>query len=415
MDMFYSATEGIVKHRRRYHFHEAMLRINEHMHKTWKKQMEEKPLQSGISSWIMNLPFDTKAKEWLAAEERYKKEVQMKHILPDVADKFFLDREGEEKGANILCFDEIQTVDVFAIVALSGILSRLLSSGTIIVATSNRAPKDLNEANMVPEFFQNLLSNLEEHCEKVLVGSEIDYRRFIAQRSENRVNYLWPIERETINKFEKKWQDATGRFGGKVISNTISVMFGRTLEVPESCEGVARFTFDYLCGRPLGAADYIAVAENYHTVFISDIPMMSMRIRDKARRFITLIDELYNHHSCLCCLASSSIDELFQGTEEGTLFDLESFQFETEAEGSKLRRDVLAEGNVGSGGTPVGITSILSGQEELFTFQRAVSRLIEMQTQLYLDGVSNVHPYFQTQHKKFQKNRDNLLSESSSV
>lgn len=88
-----------------------MLRINEHMHKTWKKQMEEKPLQSGISSWIMNLPFDTKAKEWLAAEERYKKEVQMKHILPDVADKFFLDREGEEKGANILCFDEIQVKD----------------------------------------------------------------------------------------------------------------------------------------------------------------------------------------------------------------------------------------------------------------------------------------------------------------
>ncbi|MCI11381.1 AFG1-family ATPase, partial [Trifolium medium] len=74
MDMFYSATEGIVKHRRRYHFHEAMLRINEHMHKIWKKQMEEKPLQSGIAGWIMNLPFDTKAKEWLAAEERYKQE-----------------------------------------------------------------------------------------------------------------------------------------------------------------------------------------------------------------------------------------------------------------------------------------------------------------------------------------------------
>ncbi|CAI8605937.1 unnamed protein product [Vicia faba] len=415
MDMFYSATEGIVKHRRRYHFHEAMLRINEHMHKIWKKQMEEKPLQSGIAGWIMNLPFDTKAKEWLAAEEKYKQEVQMKNILPAVADKFFLDRDGDKKGASILCFDEIQTVDVFAIVALSGILSRLLSSGTIIVATSNRAPKDLNEAGMVPEIFQTLVSKLEEHCDKVLVGSEIDYRRFIAQRSVNRENYLWPIEREAINEFEKKWLNATGRFGGKIISTTISVMFGRTLEVPESCEGVARFTFDYLCGRPLGAADYIAVADNYHTVFISDIPVMSMRIRDKARRFITLIDELYNHHSCLCCLASSSIDELFQGTEEGTLFDLESFQFETEAEGSKLRRDVLAEGNVGSGGTPVGITSILSGQEEMFTFQRAVSRLIEMQTPLYLDGVSDFHPYFQRHHEKNQINCDSLLSESSSI
>ncbi|XP_020230300.1 putative ATPase N2B isoform X2 [Cajanus cajan] len=403
MDMFYSATEGIVKYRRRYHFHEAMLRINEHMHKIWKNQTEEKPLQSTIAGWIRSLPFDTKAKEWLAAEERYKQEIQMKNILPAVADKFFLDGEENEKGASILCFDEIQTVDVFAIVALSGILSRLLSSGTIIVATSNRAPKDLNEAGMQKEIFQNLVSKLEEHCEKVLVGSEIDYRRFIAQKSENKVQYFSPIETEAINEFEKKWHDVTGRLGGRIISHTISVMFGRTLEVPESCGGVSRFTFDYLCGRPLGAADYIAVAENFHTVFISDIPVMSMRIRDKARRFITLIDELYNHHCCLCCLASTSIDELFQGTEEGTLFDLESFQFETETEGGKLRRNVLAEGRVGSGGAPSGITSILSGQEEMFAFHRAVSRLIEMQTPLYLDGVSNFHPYFQRQHEKLQQ------------
>lgn len=64
---------------------------------------------------------------------------------------------------------------------------RLLSSGTIIVATSNRAPKDLNEAGMQKEIFQKLVSKLEEHCEKVLIGSEIDYRRFIAQKSENQV------------------------------------------------------------------------------------------------------------------------------------------------------------------------------------------------------------------------------------
>ncbi|KAK7293789.1 hypothetical protein RJT34_16663 [Clitoria ternatea] len=403
MDMFYSATEGIVKHRRRYHFHEAMLRINEHMHKIWKNQMEEKSLQSTISGWIMNLPFDIKAKEWLAAEERYKQEVQMKNILPAVANTFFLDQEEDEKGASVLCFDEIQTVDVFAIVTLSGILSRLLSSGTIIVATSNRAPKDLNEAGMQREIFQKLVSKLEEHCDKVLVGSEIDYRRFIAQRSGNQVHYFWPIEKEAINEFEKKWHDVTSRSGGRIISATISVMFGRTLEVPESCEGVARFTFEYLCGRPLGAADYIAIAENFHTVFVANIPVMSMRIRDQARRFITLIDELYNHHCFLCCLASSSIDELFQGTEDGTLFDLESFQFETETEGGKLRRNVLAEGRVGSGGAPTGITSILSGQEEMFAFHRAVSRLIEMQTPLYLEGVSDFHPYFLGQHKKYQK------------
>ncbi|KAL5850310.1 hypothetical protein ACOSQ4_008323 [Xanthoceras sorbifolium] len=399
MDMFYGATEGIVKHRRRLHFHEAMLKINEHMHRLWKNQVEEKSLQSNVSSWIMNLPFDMKVKEWLAAEERYKQEVQMKNILPAVADKFLVDQQADNRGASILCFDEIQTVDVFAIVALSGILSRLLSTGTVLVATSNRAPNDLNQDGMQREIFQKLVVKLGEHCELLQVGSEIDYRRLIAQSSIDRVQYFWPLDSNALNEFETMWCQITNQLGGQITSETIPVMFGRTLEVPQSCGGVARFTFEYLCGRPVGAADYIAVAQNYHTVFISNIPVMSMRIRDKARRFITLVDELYNHHCCLFCSAASSIDDLFQGTEEGTLFDLESFQFETEMEGTKLRRDVLAEGSVSSGGRPSGIVSMLSGQEEMFAFRRAVSRLIEMQTPLYLEGVEYLHPYFQSDSK----------------
>ncbi|XP_050216211.1 uncharacterized protein LOC126667283 [Mercurialis annua] len=399
MDMFYAATEGIVKHRRRYHFHEAMLTINERMHKIWKNQVEEQSFRPSASSWIMSLPFDSKVKEWLAAEEKYKREVQMKNILPAVADKFLVDRQAGQKGASILCFDEIQTVDVFAIVALSGILSRLLTNGTVIVATSNRAPDELNQDGMQREIFLKFVSKLEDHCEIVLIGSEIDYRRFIAQKSKTRVHYYWPLESTAVKEFEKMWYHVTDQIGQEITSAAIPVMFGRKLEVPESCNGVAKFGFEHLCGQPLGAADYIAVAKNYHTVFISEIPMMNMEIRDKARRFITLIDELYNHHCCLYCSAASSIDDLFQGTEEGKLFDLESFQFETEIEGGKLRRDVLAEGSVSSGGAPTGIVSMLSGQEEMFAFRRAVSRLIEMQTPLYLEGVKLLHPYYQSDHQ----------------
>ncbi|XP_061966342.1 uncharacterized protein LOC133690147 [Populus nigra] len=406
MDMFYSATEGMVKHRIRFHFHEAMLNINARMHKIWKNQVEGKSLQSNISSWITNLPFDMKVKEWLVAEERYKQDVQMKNILLAVADEFLMDQQADERGASILCFDEIQTVDVFAIVALSGILSRLLTTGTVLVATSNRAPRELNQDGMQRDIFQKLVSKLEEHCEIILIGSEIDYRRFIAQRSNDQVNYFWPLESSALKEFEKMWCQVTNQLGGQITSETIPVMFGRVLDVPESCNGVAKFTFEYLCGRMVGAADYIALAKNYHTVFISDIPLMSMENRDKARRFITLIDELYNHHCCLFCFAASSIDDLFQGTEEGTPFDLESFQFETETEGGKLRTNVLAKGNVGSGGVPSGIVSMLSGQEEMFAFRRAASRLIEMQTPLYLEGVRSLHPHFQKQHQGF----GNILS-----
>nr|XP_043635536.1 AFG1-like ATPase [Erigeron canadensis] len=410
MDMFYNSTKGIVTHRRRFHFHEAMLDINERMHKVWKNQVHEKSMQSNIANWIMSLPFDTKVKEWVAAEESYKEEMQMNNILPVVADKFLVDQRNDKRGASILCFDEIQTVDVFAIVALSGIISRLLSTGTVLVATSNRAPSDLNQDGMQWEFFLKLLAKLEDHCGTLLIGSETDYRRLISQRSINRVTYFYPLNSVATKKFETVWEETIQNFGGQVISETISVMFGRKLEVRESCNGVAKFTFEYLCGRPVGAADYIAVAKNYHTVFISDIPMMSMRIRDKARRFIILIDELYNYHCSLYCSAASSIDELFQGTEEGTLFDIESFQFETETEGSKLRRDVLAEGNTGSGGATAAIISMLSGKEEMFAFRRAVSRLIEMQTPFYQERVRLYHPLFQAGGKVVESNNtSNML------
>ncbi|XP_073042531.1 uncharacterized protein [Primulina eburnea] len=399
MDMFYGATEGIVQHRKRFHFHEAMLQVHDLMHKVWKSQETEKSIQSSISQWVINLPFETKIKEWLVEEERYKQEMMMKNILPAVADKFLVNGRGHQGGASVLCFDEIQTVDVFAIVALSGILSRLLSTGTVLVATSNRAPRDLNQDGMQRDIFMEFVTRLEEHCENVVIGSDIDYRRQIGQRSIDQAHYFWPLNNIKKSDYEHTWSMITGRLGGKVVSQTLPVMFGRTLEVPESCNGVARFSFEFLCGRPVGAADYIAIAKMYHTVFISDIPVMSMRIRDKARRFITLVDELYNHHCCLYCSVATSIEGLFQGTEEGTLFDLESFQFETETEGSKLRRDVLAEGGVSSGGAPSGITSLLSGQEEMFAFRRAVSRLIEMQTTLYLEEVRYFHPCFQGRQK----------------
>ncbi|KAJ9555024.1 hypothetical protein OSB04_009638 [Centaurea solstitialis] len=244
MDMFYSSTKGI-----------AMLDINERMHNVWKNQVHEKSMQSSLANWIMNLPFDTKVKEWVAAEESYKEEMQLKNILPAVADKFLVDQRSDRRGASILCFDEIQTVDVFAIVALSGIISRLLSTGTVLVATSNRAPSDLNQDGMQWEIFLKLLAKLEDHCETVLIGSETDYRRLISQRSINRVTYFYPLNAIAIRKFENMWDDIIGNFGGLVKSETISVMFGRTLEVPESCNGVAKFTFEYLCGRPVQFLD----------------------------------------------------------------------------------------------------------------------------------------------------------------
>ncbi|CAL4937134.1 unnamed protein product [Urochloa decumbens] len=382
MDMFYGATEGVIKHRRRFHFHEAMLEIHDHMHDVWKRRDDDKSVQSSSFSWISSLPFDAKIKEWLIGEEKYKQETQQKHILLAVADKFLVDRQVNKTGASILCFDEIQTIDVFAVVALSGILSRLLSTGTVLVATSNKAPEDLNQDGMQRDIFLELLSKLDENCNKILVGTEKDYRRLIPTEGSTQIHYFCPVTPDTRSMCEAMWHDVTNQTGGNIISVTIPVMFGRSIEIPQSCNGVARFDFEYLCGRP-------------------------------ARRFITLIDELYNHHCRLVCLAASPIDDLFQGTEEGPLFDLESFQFETDAEGTKLRRDVLAEGNVGLRPSTSGLVAILSGQEEMFAFRRAISRLIEMQTPLYLERVQHAHPSFQLQAPGVGSNNRTCVSQSA--
>ncbi|XP_057824621.2 uncharacterized protein C115.02c isoform X3 [Cryptomeria japonica] len=347
MDMFYNATKGVVRHRYRLHFHAAMLDVHARMHKIWQSQKYEQNLQARFSGWIANLPFEGTVKEWLSVQDKYEQELHLDNILSTAADSLLnIGEDSNMEGASVLCFDEIQAVDVFTVVALSGIISRLLNRGIILVATSNRAPEDLNQDGMQKEIFVKFIRELKRHCQNVLVGFETDYRRILADTNFIKGQFFWPLNSQSHFKFEKCWQDLTSQVGGPIISTTISVMFGRLFEIPESCNGLARFTFDQLCACPVGAADYIAIAQNFHTVFIANIPTMSMKISDKARRFITLVDELYNHHCRLICTATSSIDDLFLGTDEGMLFDLESFQFETEMEGTKLRRDVLSSGDV---------------------------------------------------------------------
>lgn len=166
-------------------------------------------------------------------------------------------------------------------------------------------------------------------------------------------------------------------------------MFGRRLQVQRAVGGVAWFTFEELCAVPLGAADYMALSQAYHTVFLQAVPALSMQVRDQARRFITLVDELYNHRTRLVCSAATQPDLLFAGAEsDEPIFDLESLQFESAVEGSRLRRDLMVDGGV----APVAVSAAeaaaaaqrLGGVEERFAFARAVSRIYEMQSPLYL-------------------------------
>ncbi|GAB4817182.1 hypothetical protein N2152v2_004228 [Parachlorella kessleri] len=320
--------------------------------------------------------------------------------------------EGEESRpdagriAALLCFDEVQSDDVFNIVALKGLMEALMDEGCVVVATSNRAPWELNRRGLHEDIFNHYIERLLASCDIVQLDAEQDYRRLLGRQALlppplagstpngsgqqwKQRSYFYPLGPGSDHALRREWESQGPADDGS--SGPLRVMFGRQLEVRRRRGRAAWFQFEELCGQPLGAADYIAISQQFHTVFVEGVPAMSMKLRDRARRFITLVDELYNHRVRLVCSAEVPPDELFTGAHnEEPIIDMESLQFETAVEGSRLRRNLMADGGVAPvAATPqaaLATAQALGGAEERFAFARAVSRLWEMQSPLYLSS-----------------------------
>ncbi len=285
-----------------------------------------------------------------------------------------LNKTRSKKNAALLCFDEMQTTDPYNVAALKALTEAALEDGGSIVATSNRAPKELSPHGLHEAMFEHFIERLERGCDVVELSSPEDYRRRVVAATKKENYYFWPLNANSAKQLESAWKSLPGEEITKSIE--IPVMFGRTLTVRKHRstisssskeEEAAWFDFDELCGHrpPRGPSDYIALASRFKTIFITNVPAMSMRVRDKARRFITLIDEVYNQRGRVVCTAAVELDELFTGkdTNEEPLVDLEGLQFEV--------GPVVA--------TPQRLAA-LGGEEERFAFARAVSRLYEMNT-----------------------------------
>ena len=341
-------------------------------------------------------------------------------VLRRAARDMLGDATSRDGGFAVLCFDEFHVADAFTAVALKGVLEELLALGAVVVATSNRPVDalDASGAGASPDVFAAFAATLRDRVKEVEVRGETDHRRFEFERLEREgvegtndsPSYFYPsADAAARARFEAKrraW--FTGESSASNTSNassaTLPVAFGRRLVVPRvsPCGGAAHFTFEELCDRPLGTADYCALTNAFETVFVEDVPRMSRATRDVARRFITLVDEAYNRNTTLACLAECHVDALFSGKRDGVDgsldgasdggdgggLDLESLQFETEAEHAGLRRNVRARGGV----APIAGTARemrlaklrLSGLEERFAFSRATSRVLEMQTPKYV-------------------------------
>lgn len=216
--------------------------------------------------------------------------------------------------AALLCFDEFQVHDIADAMILGRLFEALFARGTVIVATSNTAPDDLFKGRPGRDAFLPFIALIKKHVAVLHLQSAQDYRR---GRIQGLPTWHSPLGGRAERALDAAFKELTGRPHGA--PEEISVM-GRRVEIPQAVGGVARADFEALCGKPLGPADYLAVATHYHTLVLDGIPRLGPDNFDKARRFITLIDTLYEHRCKLVASAEAEPDRLYEQGENAAMF-----------------------------------------------------------------------------------------------
>ena len=296
MDMFFDAVP--IQRKRRAHFHAFMADVHERIYKHRQK------LKNG--------------------------ETKQADPIPPVAAELF----GE---ARLLCFDEFTVTDIADAMILARLFGELFAKGCVLVATSNVEPDNLYRDGLNRGLFLPFIDLLKANAEVVSLDTETDYR---LQKTDGTPVWLSPLGPEAEAAMDRAWYRETG---GAPASAAEIGRKGRMIRVPAAAGRSARFTFADLCAQPLGAADYLAILAHYSTIFLDHVPHLGPHMRNETKRFIILVDALYDR-------------------------------------GARLFASAVAE--------PQDLLTARKGTEG-FEFDRTVSRLIEMQSEEY----AAAHPF----------------------
>ncbi len=274
-------------------------------------------------SMLMNLFFETaplKAKERVhfhAFMRDIHAEIHRRRQMPmyeDEGDPIPGMADGIADNTTLLCLDELEVRDIADAMIVGRLFQKLFERGVVVVATSNRHPDDLYKHGLQRERFLPFIAIIKEKLDILALEAAQDYR---LGRLAGQTVYHMPLGPAADAALDAAWARLTDDAAPEPDSVQVP---GRKIPVPAAAHEVARFRFADLCEQPLGPSDYLAIAAQFSTLILKDIPQMNEDKKDSARRFVTLIDALYEHRTALVCSAAVPPTELYVGREGGFEF-----------------------------------------------------------------------------------------------
>jgi cell division protein ZapE len=237
-----------------------------------------------------------------------------KQAHPEIDDPIAPLADSIAAEVTLLCFDEFQVNDIADAMILGRLFQALFERGVIVVATSNTRPDELFKGQPGRDAFLPFIALLKRHLDVLAIEHGRDFRR---ARLRGIRTWHVPADARARRALDRAFAELTG--GVEPRPRTLVVM-GHRVTVPAAADGVARFSFRELCGSALGAGDYLALATHFHTLILDNIPRLAPDNCDAARRFITMIDAMYEHRMKLVASADAPPDKLYEHGENAEMF-----------------------------------------------------------------------------------------------